>query len=161
MELVSADIKTIAYIESEAQFNRAKLKGVWEIVLNRLARRQGRLQSFAEAVGTLQPEQSVALGLQDIPLKNVVGSVGRSREYTRRFRPRSSTDREKERWRTIYMLAVTGLGFPPVELYKIGQDYYVKDGHHRVSVARHLAWPTIQAYVIELPRGPERDNADS
>ena len=161
MELVSTDIKTIAYIESEAQFNQAKLKGVWEIVLSRLTRRWCRLQGFAETVETLQPEQSVTLGLQDIPLNNVVGSVGRSREYTRQFRPRSSTGREKERWRTIYTLAVTGVGFPAVELYKIGQDYYVKDGHHRMSVARHLAWPTIQAFVIELPRGPECNNAGS
>ena len=152
MELVSADIKTIAYIESETQFNQAKLMGVWEAIFNRLAHRPGRLQSFAEAVERVRPEQPVTLGLQDIPTKKVVGSVGRSRDYTRQFRPRSSAGPEKERWRTIYTLAVTGLGFPPVELYKIGQDYYVKDGHHRVSVARHLAWPTIQACVIELPR---------
>jgi hypothetical protein len=150
MELVRADIKTIAYIESETQFNRAKLIGVWEILLNRLVRRPGRLQSFAEAVEAKQPAQAITLGLQDIPTGDVVGSVGRSRDYTRRFRPRSSAGPEKERWRMIYTLAVTGLGFPPVELYKIGQVYYVKDGHHRISVASHLAWPTIQACVIEL-----------
>ena len=109
------------------------------------------LLSFNEVVEKLRLKQSVYRGLQDIPVENIVGSTGRYEDFTRRFLPRSSDKREKERWRQIYTLAVTGKGFPPIEVYKIDQAYFVKDGNHRVSVARELNWETIQAFVTELP----------
>lgn len=150
MQLVGMNIQTIAYIESENEFNRAKKKGLRQSIFGKVMGRDSRLRSFDEAVVKLQPRQARNLGLQDISLQNVVGSVGRERDFTDCFLPRTGSVVGKERWRRIYTLAVTGEGFPPVEVYKIGSDYFVKDGHHRVSVARHLAWDTIQANVIEL-----------
>ena len=96
-------------------------------------------------------KQAIYRGLQDIPVKNIVGSTGRYEDFTRRFLPRRSGKRDKERWRNIYTLAVTGKGFPPIDVYKIDQVYFVKDGNHRVSVARELGWKMIQAHVTELP----------
>lgn len=150
MQFVGMSIDTIAYIESENEFGRAKMKGFWETVLSLATGRATRLSSFAEAVDKLQPYQTTSLGLQDIPLKNIVGTVSRERDFTCSFSPRTNSINGKERWRKIYTLAVTGEGFPSVEVYKVGQDYFVEDGHHRISVARHLAWDTIQANVTEV-----------
>lgn len=150
MQLVGMNINTIAYIESENEFDRAKMRGFWQTVLSLARGRVTQLSSFAEAVDKLQPYQTISLGLQDIPLKNIVGTVGRERDFTCGFFPRTNNTIGKERWRKIYTLAVTGEGFPPVDVYKVGQGYFVEDGHHRVSVARHLAWDTIQANVTEV-----------
>ena len=153
MVLLNLDLKNITYIQSEAEFNRARAKGFWEFVGSVVTRRSPHLLPFEEVTQNLQPGQPVFLGLQDIPIKDIVGSTGRQRDFTRRFFPAMHDERGKERWRTIYTLAVCGTGFPPVELYQIGTEYFVQNGHHRISVASYLGWPTIQAYVTVLSWG--------
>ncbi len=150
MELVGNNFQTMAYIQSESEFNRASNRGAWERVINLLIGRTPYLLCFKQVVDRLQPYCPVELGVQDIPVKQIIGSVGRNKDFTRHFWPAMSNRGCRERWRAIYTRAVTGAGFPPIEIYKIGPDYFVKDGHHRVSVARYLGWPTVQANVIEL-----------
>ena len=144
------DVKTLNFIHSESEFNRASAKGFWEIVRGKLTRHDPFLASFNEVLEQLHLNSPVELGVQDIALKDIVGSEGRSKNFTRHFLPHITDKQGKERWRTIYTLAVTGTGFPPIEVYKVGQVYFVKDGNHRVSVAHHLGWCTIQAYVTEV-----------
>src|SRR5690606_19078844 len=85
---------------------------------------------------------------EDVPLDAIVGSVGRYQDFTREFLPLVNEDRH--RWVGV-KLAMTGLsGVPPVELYRIGSAYFVKDGNHRVSVARQLGAKTIHAYVTPV-----------
>jgi hypothetical protein len=143
--------KTITYIRSESEFNRAKVKGFLEMMLGLITGHNMHLLSFDDVVKKLNLKQSIYRGIQDIPVKNIVGSTGRYEDFTRHFLPRSANEREKERWRNIFTLAETGKGFPPIDVYKIDQVYFVKDGNHRVSVARALDWETIQAHVTELP----------
>ena len=88
-------------------------------------------------------------GVQDVPLDNIVGSVGRYKDFTATFLPKKSNMRE--RWSRIYALANSMEGPPPIELYKVGAAYFVGDGNHRVSVARELGAKSIQAHVVELP----------
>ena len=109
------------------------------------------LLSFDDVVDKLRLKQTVYKGVFDVPLDQIVGSAGRYEDFTRHFFPRLSHAPHKERWRNIYTLAVTGKGFPPIDLYKIDRVYFVKDGNHRVSVARELGWASIQAHVTELP----------
>jgi hypothetical protein len=144
------DVKTLMYIQSEAEFDRARWRGFWEIVQGTLTRNDVCLLSFNKAVSKLGPRQVVDLGIQDIPMKAIVGSVGRGREFTRRFLPRVGDRHSRERWRNIFTLAVTGVGLPPIQVFKLGEAYFVRDGHHRVSVAGYLNWTTIQAYVTIL-----------
>jgi hypothetical protein len=151
MDSSNLDAKTITYIQSETEFNRAKMKGFLEMMLGLITGHNMHLLSFDEVVRKLKLKQSIYRGVQEIPLKNIAGSTGRYEDFTRHFLPRSSDQRNKERWRTIYTLAQTGKGFPPIDVYKIDQTYFVKDGNHRVSVARKLGWDTIQAHVTELP----------
>lgn len=88
------------------------------------------------------------LGLQEIPLEQIVGSVGRYEDFTRTFMPRKSNSRQ--RWEKIDSLTDSG-GWPPIEVYKVSDTYFVRDGNHRVSVARQLGAETIEAYVWEYP----------
>ncbi len=98
------------------------------------------------------------LGIQEIPLDEIVGSVGRYEDFTRTFLPRKTNTRP--RWETIDSLAERG-GWPPIEVYKVSDTYFVRDGNHRVSVARQLGMETIEAEVWEyLSRVPlESDDA--
>lgn len=151
MESINLDAETLAYIRSESEFSQARLKGFLEIVMGLITGHNMHLLSFDEVIDKLRLKQAIFKGLQDVPLNHIVGSTGRYEDFTRHFLPRTSDQREKERWRNIYTRAVTGKGFPPIDLYKIDQLYFVKDGNHRVSVARKLDWPTIQANVTEIP----------
>jgi hypothetical protein len=145
------DLKTMLYVRSEAEFNRARSKGFWENKRSLVTGHKTHLLPFDEAIKGLQTTPVLDLGVQDVSLKRIVGSVGRAQHFTWHFMPRLGNEQDKERWRTIYTLAVSGAGFPPIELFQIGPVYFVQNGHQRVSVARYLGWPTIQAYVTALP----------
>lgn len=88
------------------------------------------------------------LGVQEIPLDQIVGSVGRYEDFTRTFMPRKTDTRP--RWENIGNLAETG-GWPPIEVYKVSDTYFVRDGNHRVSVAQQLGMESIEAEVWEYP----------
>jgi nucleotide-binding universal stress UspA family protein len=86
--------------------------------------------------------------LKEIPLHAIVGSVGRYTDFTRSFLPRQDSD--QYRWAQV-MVKVTDMeGLPPIEVYQIGEAYFVQDGNHRVSVARRLGATHIEAYVTEV-----------
>ncbi len=96
----------------------------------------------------MRAQGSVDRGLQDIPLDAIVGSVNRYTDFTRTFLPRK--DEDAQRWARVD-LAVTGLeGLEPIEVYQIGDAYFVVDGNHRVSVARWLGADHIAAHVVEV-----------
>lgn len=151
MDPYNLNVEQLTYIQSENEFNRAKWKGFLETMLGLITGHNMHLLSFDEVARKLNLKDANYLGLREIPLENIVGSTGRYTDFTRHFLPRGSDHRDKERWRKIYTLAVTGRGFPPIDVYKVDQVYFVKDGNHRVSVARKLGWDTIQAHVTELP----------
>jgi hypothetical protein len=118
-----------------------------EEALSVLTQRPAALMSFEHVHERLQLENVHYLDLQDVPLDQIVGSVGRYQDFTRAFFPRG--DHLRGRWENIEQLVATGRGLPPVELYKVGQVFFVRDGNHRVSVARHRGFPSIEAQVWE------------
>lgn len=87
-------------------------------------------------------------GIQEVPLERIVGTVQRERDFNRAFLPRDESLRD--RWKEIEGLAEGAKGFPPVELYRVGDTDFVVDGHHRVSVARAHGLQTIEARVKEF-----------
>lgn len=124
-------------------------------VLSRLAgwlRRQpddvNIMLPFEEVVAALGRTGERRLGLQVIPLESIVGSVDRTREFDRRFRPTSG--RMRERWQRLALAHRRGESIPPIEVYRVGDLHFVVDGHHRVSVAHALGYKTIDAYVTEV-----------
>ncbi|PJF21097.1 MAG: hypothetical protein CUN56_12830 [Phototrophicales bacterium] len=122
-------------------------------MINLLRGKPVELLSFDEIRERLRLREESYRGLQDIPLDKIVGSVGRYREFTRDFLPKN--EKMKERWSRVYAQATSMEGLPPIEVYKVGDLYFVRDGNHRVSVARQLGAKFIEAHVTELPTSIE------
>ena len=104
--------------------------------------------SFSEVVDALGRKGERQLGVQEIPMDAIVGSVDKVRDFDRRFRPTSGKSRE--RWERLARKSRTGDTFPPIEVYQLGHLYFVRDGHHRVSVGRALGATTIEADVTQI-----------
>jgi hypothetical protein len=103
---------------------------------------------FNEVVDALGRRGERRIGLQVIRLDSIVGSVDRTRDFDRRFRPTSG--RMRERWQRLALAQRRGEPIPPIEVYRVGDLHFVSDGHHRVSVAVALGQDTIEAYVTEV-----------
>lgn len=108
----------------------------------------GQALSFDAVVEALGVQGERNLGTRVIPIDAIIGSVDKTREFDHRFRPTSG--RSRERWERISRLSRTGGSLPPIDVYKVGDRYFVRDGHHRVSVARSLGSHTIEANVTEV-----------
>jgi hypothetical protein len=80
-----------------------------------------------------------------IPIEKIVGSEGRVQDFDHDFHP--LTDHTEQRWISIAVARRQGKSLPPVELIQVGEEYYVRDGHHRVSVARALGQQEIEAHI--------------
>ena len=129
-------------------FYRARNKAKMKEVIARLTGEPTDLLSYDEIRSHLKIQGQSTIGLKDIPVQSIVGSLGRYNDFTRDFLPRK--DNTKERWARVKIAALSLMGLPPIEVYQIGETYFVKDGNHRVSVARHLGQKYIQAYVTKV-----------
>jgi hypothetical protein len=140
-----------------SDFDSARLAALIVDLLNLVQGRTSDLLSFGEVRERLRLKQVIDRGVQEVPLSRIVGSLGREREFNRAFLPREESLRD--RWQEVKDLAEGPTGFPPVELYYVNDVYFVVDGHHRVSVARALGAPAIEARVKEfispVPLTPE------
>src|SRR5919202_1606070 len=116
-----------------------------------------RLLSFDEVKSALGAVEQVYLGMRTVPVEKIVGSVGRHRDFDRAFLP--SKGDLGDRWKRIDRMMHRAEELPPVSLYKIGDAYFVRDGNHRVSVARQIGVEMIDAEVIELRSRVRIDSA--
>jgi len=103
---------------------------------------------FDEVVAALGRKGERYLGLQTIKPDTIVGTVDSRRDFDRRFRPTSS--RVRERWERLALAQRRGEAVPPIDVYRVGDLHFVKDGHHRVSIALATGQKTIDAYVTEV-----------
>ncbi len=129
-------------------FDRARITALMEDLFHILQGRPIDLLPFDEVRERLHLKQVVNRGIQEVPLDRIVGTVGREHDFNRAFLPRAESLRQ--RWSEVMELAEGPVGFSPVELYKVYDVCFVVDGHHRVSVARSLGAPTIEANVKEF-----------
>ncbi len=116
---------------------------------------------FEEVVAALGRTGESPLGLQQVQVRSIVGSVDRTKDFDRNFRPTSSHVRA--RWERLATAQRRGESMPPVELYRVGGMHFVIDGHHRVSIAIARHEPVIDAYVTEIRTriSPDGINAPS
>ena len=136
--------------QSDRDFSRARRRAFLRRIGAYLRRDPGsnQLLSFDEVKGALGAVSQVYLGLREVPVSKIVGSVGRHRDFDRAFLP--SKPDLGTRWRRIDEIMHRAEELPPVSLYKIGDAYFVQDGNHRVSVALQQGVEMIDAEVIEL-----------
>jgi hypothetical protein len=138
---------------SDAQFDfgRARRRQALARLASRLRREPSDVDvilPFEEVVQALGRVGERYLGLESVALESIVGTVDRGREFDRQFRPRSG--RVRTRWERIATAQRRGDSMPPVDLLRVGEVHFVRDGHHRVSVARAQGRDTIDAYVTEV-----------
>lgn len=137
------------FMEGVSAFQSARVRAFWDDVLALVRGKPAELLSFEDIRARLRLREENYRGLQDVPLDQIAGSVGRYREFTSKYLPKEN--KMQERWSRVYAQASGMMGLPPIEVYKVGDVYFVRDGNHRVSVARQLGAKTIQAHVTELP----------
>ena len=108
------------------------------------------LLPYDEVSSKLRAVSQTNIGLQQVPLKNIIGSVNRTSDFDRKFRPLHDDD--SSRWANVKtaMISPHAVGVPPVSLYKIGDAYFVMDGNHRISIAQEMGLDSIEAYVTEV-----------
>jgi nucleotide-binding universal stress UspA family protein len=140
-------------------FQRARLRADLAQAWSRLTGRSIDLLDFEEVRRRLHAELTGRRTLREIPIAAIVGSVGRPGDFTRDFLPLN--DRDAVRWAEVKHHFVEPRGVPPIEVYQVGEVYFVLDGNHRVSVARDLGATHIEAYVTEVrtpvPLTPDTD----
>lgn len=129
-------------------FQDARRRAVIEQMVARLTGRSADLLAFEDVRAKLKAKGTKPRVLRQIPLDAIVGSVGRYADFTRSFLPRS-VDNEA-RWVRVRIKIDELVGLPPIDVYQIGEAYFVRDGNHRVSVARELGATHIEAYVTEV-----------
>jgi len=129
-------------------FQSARQKAAVQEVLARITGRSTQLLSYEEVAQKLRLQGRTERGIQHIPIDAIVGSVGRYTDFTRTFLPRSRQN--QQRWAGVKAAMEDGAGLPPIEVYKVGEVYFVIDGNHRVSIARQEGFTAIEARVIEV-----------
>ncbi|MCA9917306.1 MAG: universal stress protein [Anaerolineales bacterium] len=128
-------------------FHQARRQAAMQQLLALFTGQQTELLSYDDIRQKLKVTNVRERGLQDIPVEKIVGSVGRYNDFTRSFLPVTDS---AERWARVKAATSDLVGLPPIEVYQLGDAYFVIDGNHRVSIARQLAAPTISAYVTEV-----------
>lgn len=136
------------YPAARHDFSDARAQASMQGVLAHLTGRSNELLSYEEVAARLNLNVRNERGVQEIPLRSIVGSVGRYTDFTRTFLPLSDTD--MERWARVKAAVDAGIALAPIDVYKVGELYFVLDGNHRVSVARQKGFTHIRAHVIEV-----------
>jgi hypothetical protein len=139
LEIVS---RQVAADKFNRLYNQARVANLW----NHLAGKPNTLLPFEPVRSQLNGVTGIDRGVTEIPVESIAGSVNRSAEYDRQFRPLNPA--LKNRWINVHILSEY-LGWEPIVVHKIGEVYFVEDGHHRVSVARYSGMDYIEAQVYE------------
>lgn len=122
--------------------HRGKRSMFWQQLLGK----RNNLQALTQAENGAKPVQKQGRKIVTVALEKIVGSESRVRDFDKHFRP--LVNHTRDRWVSIAVAHHQGVDLPPVELIQIGDDYYVRDGHHRISVAKTFGQATIEAQVL-------------
>lgn len=141
----------------QADFARARSKAFLNDLLALFSRQRNHLLSYDQVKAKLHIGGPIHRGIRTVEISRIVGSVNRYRDFDRAFLP--AHNRIADRWQNIDRAFYEDVSLPPVVLYKVGEVYFVVDGHHRVSVARQQGQEFIEAEVrechVKVPVGPD------
>ena len=129
-------------------FDAARLKAKIQKVFSTFRWKNPNLLSFYEVTKLIKPDSEAYLGMQTIEVKKIIGSENRYQDFSLAFYPTNNA--LKNRWESVDAARLDNITLPPISVYKIGEWYFVRDGNHRVSVARSEGMEFIDAEVVEL-----------
>jgi hypothetical protein len=157
---MTGDLRGAPSFASKRLFQKAHSRAQFKDFLARVGGRSNDLLPFDALTSALQVYQQIPRRMPEtIPLDKIVGSVGRYKDFTRDFLPRNPE--MAPRWARIEDALDSPEGLPPIEVYQIGDVYFVADGNHRVSVARANGFQDMEAYVTEIPVDPGIEPGDT
>lgn len=133
---------------SHQDFSNAYRKGFWNSIFSWIRNRNNELLPYDEVLKYLPTRGQNYIGLKEIETDKIIGSVSRYLDFDRAFLPRQTHTRS--RWESIDRAYFKDVVLPPIDVYKLGDFYFVKDGNHRVSVARERGQAYMDAYVTEI-----------
>lgn len=138
------------YFESKASedFNKARTQAILFRILNVLTPQNEEMLSLQDVKDVLRPKSESYRGLKTVPVSRIVGSEGRYRDFNKHFLPKR--EQLRGRWTRVDKAHLQDVSLPAIKLYELGGVYFVRDGNHRVSVARSQGVEDIDAEVISL-----------
>jgi len=136
------------FVQSNDDFEKARSRGRMQSLLSSLAWKNSDLLSLYAVTELIKPKNETYLGMRTIPVKQIIGSEGRYQDFSLAFYP--TKELLRSRWRSIDRATKEFIILPPISVYKLGQWYFVRDGNHRVSVAKTQGVEFIDAEVVEL-----------
>ena len=135
-----------ARINANSLFSNGLSRGKKITFLKKLFGKQNELQALSKVEPNTKPIQKHGGHIVTISLEKIVGSEGRAHDFDKHFRP--LVNHLRDRWVGIAVAQRRGIPLPPVELIQKGNEYYVRDGHHRISVAKTFGQATIEARIV-------------
>ncbi len=130
----------------EGLYMRACAQGCWSQIWSVLTGCPCHLLSLTAVQAAGRASGGSAAGVQTVAIRQIRGSEGRNRDFDRNFNPLMS--HSQERWMRVAEAQQRGVPLPLVQLIRVGELYFVRDGHHRISVARALRQEEIEADVV-------------
>ena len=134
--------------ETESDFAKARNKALFNEIQHFLKPEEAAMISFRDIKELLKPQNQTYIGMQVIPIEKIVGSEGRDKDFDNQFFPKNTFI--KERWEHVDEAVIKDIILPPIKVYELGGLYFVRDGNHRVSVAKSKGVEFIDAEVVSL-----------
>lgn len=133
---------------AEEDFSKARNKAFFNEIQHFLSPEEVSLISLNDVKQLLKPTNESYVGMKVIPIEKIVGSEGRYKDFDNKFFPKSS--HLKNRWEHVDEAVINSIELPPIKVYEISGLYFVRDGNHRVSVAKSRGTEFIDAEVVSL-----------
>lgn len=134
--------------EAESDFARARNKALFNEIQHLLTPEEAAMISLKAVRKVIKTQSETYIGMKVIPINKIVGSEGRYRDFDNQFFPKRSII--KERWEHVDEAVIKDIDLPPIKVYELGGLYFVRDGNHRVSVAKSKGVEFIDAEVVSL-----------
>ncbi|MDA3852521.1 MAG: transcriptional regulator [Spirochaetaceae bacterium] len=134
--------------QTSQDFDKAKSKAAFSDILALLKPEKRQLLSFYDIKNLIKPKKETYRGMMVVNVSDIVGSEDRYQDFSKAFLPKK--EHLRNRWMSIDKAYYKDVILPAIKLFKLGEVYFVRDGNHRVSVARTQGVLAIDAEVVEL-----------
>lgn len=134
--------------QTESDFAKARNKALLNEISHLLNPEETSMISLKSIKQIVKPETETYIGMKVIPIEKIVGSEGRYKDFDNQFFPKNTNT--KERWENVDEAVIKDIILPPIKVYELAGVYFVRDGNHRVSVAKSKGVEFIDAEVVSL-----------
>ncbi|MBI9103078.1 MAG: transcriptional regulator [Spirochaetales bacterium] len=141
-------MKDMVHIQASDDFDRAKNKTRFDNIFSIIDSEKKALLSYYDVKKLTKPGSERYLGMRVVEIDQIIGSEGRYKDFSKAFLPKK--EHLRQRWERVDRAHLQDVILPPISLFKIGDVYFVRDGNHRVSVAKMQGSYSIDAEVVEL-----------